>query len=159
MEQFKSKTQKKQEVELLQKLGVEMIKLSDSQLEQLPLPETLKKAIVDARTIKSHGAKRRQAQLIGKLMRAADSELIIARYNDLLAEGKAQTAAFHEAEGWRERLLNEGQEALTEFIHHYRPDDVQRLRQLVKKAAADQEREKKTGAAKALFRYLRLYIP
>ncbi|KTD14954.1 DUF615 domain-containing protein [Legionella israelensis] len=158
MEQSKSKTQKKQEVERLQKLGVDMIKLSDGQLEQLLLPEVLKKAIIDARSIKSHGAKRRQAQLIGKLMRAADSEAIIAAYNELLAEGKAKTAAFHEAERWRERLLTEGSEALTEFIHHHHPDDIQHLRQLVKKAIDEQQKGKNTGASKTLFRYLRLYI-
>ena len=45
--------------------------------------------------------------------------------------------------------------ALTEFIDIYHPEDVQQLRQLIKKAVDDQQKEKNTGAAKALFRYLR----
>ncbi|MFW2572589.1 DUF615 domain-containing protein, partial [Legionella sp. 29fVS95] len=42
-----------------------------------------------------------QAQLIGKLMRAADSEAILAAYETIIAEDSAQTAAFHELEQWR----------------------------------------------------------
>lgn len=155
MEEPKSKSQLKREVEALQKIGVEMIDLTQAQLDQIPLTEPLRKAIVEARSIKSHGAKRRQAQLIGKLMRAAETEAILQAYDALLAENNAQTHVFHELEQWRERLMHEGNEALTAFVSQYQPDDIQQLRQLIKKAIDDHKKEKNTGAAKALFRYLR----
>ncbi|ASQ47484.1 ribosome biogenesis factor YjgA [Legionella clemsonensis] len=155
MEEEKSKTQKKREAEALQKVGVKLIALSPSKLDELPLPTNLRQAILDAKAIKSHGAIRRQAQLIGKLMRASDSEAILAAYETLIAEDSAQTAIFHEIEQWRERLIIEGKEALTEFIDHYHPDDVQQLRQLVKKAVDERSTNKHSGAAKALFRFLR----
>ena len=155
MEEEKSKSQQKREVEALQKMGVDMTQLSIEQLDQIPLTEGLKKAIIDAKTIRSHGAKRRQAQYIGKLMRAADTEAIIDAYEQLQAENKSQTQHFHEIENWRTRLINEGNAALTEFIELYRPEDIQQLRQLLKKAIDAQKKEKNTGAAKALFRYLR----
>ncbi|AWN72846.1 ribosome biogenesis factor YjgA [Legionella anisa] len=158
MDEPVSKSQKKRDADFLQKMGVKLIDLSLSKLELLPLPENLYKAIIDAKSIKSHGAKRRQAQLIGKLMRAADHEEILAAYERLLDEDKAITASFHEVEHWRDRLLNEGKEALTAFIEAYQPEDVQHLRQLIKKAVDDQQKEKNTGAAKALFRYLRSSI-
>jgi ribosome-associated protein len=158
MDEQVSKSQKKREADSLQKVGVAFIDLSLTKLDSLPLTDNLRKAIIDAKSIKSNGAKRRQAQLIGKLMRAADYESILAAYEQILEEDSAVTINFHEVEQWRDRLIKEGKDALTEFIDAYQPDDVQQLRQLIKKAVDDQLKEKNTGAAKALFRYLRSTI-
>ena len=73
----------------------------------------------------------------------------------MLAEASATTADFHEVETWRLRLIKEGKDALTEFIATCKPNDVQHLRQLIKKAVDEQHKEQHTGASKALFRYLR----
>lgn len=158
MDEQVSKSQKKREADTLQKTAVKFIELSLTKLDTLPLPDTLRKAIIDAKSIKSHGAKRRQAQLIGKLMRAADFEAILAAYENILDEDSAVTANFHEVELWRDKLMNDGKDALTEFIDLYQPEDVQQLRQIIKKAVDDRLKEKNTGAAKALFRYLRSAI-
>ncbi|MFT4058191.1 MAG: ribosome biogenesis factor YjgA [Legionella sp.] len=158
MDEPVSKSQKKRDADYLQKIGVKFIDLSLAKLDLLPLPENLYKAIIDAKSIKSHGAQRRQAQLIGKLMRAAEFEEIIVAYERIIAEESAVTASFHEVEVWRERLINEGKPALTEFIATYQPEEVQQLRQLIKKAVDEQQKGKNAGAAKALFRYLRTYI-
>lgn len=139
-------------------MGVTLVDLSGSKLDLLPLPDPLRQAIVDAKAIKSHGAKRRQAQLIGKLMRAADHEAILAAYEQIMEEDSALTANFHDVEAWRDKLIKEGKDALTEFIRLYQPEEVQHLRQLIKKALDDELKEKNTGAAKALFRYLRSVI-
>ncbi|KTD18802.1 alpha helix protein [Legionella lansingensis] len=156
MEESKSKSQKKRDADALQKIGVKLIALSSNKLDTLPLPANLRQAIMDAKTIKSHGAIRRQAQLIGKLMRAADSEAILTAYQSIVAEDSAQTAAFHDLEEWRERLIDdEGNEALTEFLSIYQPADMQQLRQLIKKAKEERITNKSSGAAKALFRFLR----
>lgn len=155
MEEPISKSQKKREADFLQKTGVKFIDLSLAKLALLPLSDNLYKAIVDAKKIKSHGAKRRQAQLIGKLMRTAERDELLAAYDRIVEEEQAVSASFQELEVWRDRLINEGNAALTEFIELYHPQEVQQLRQLIKKAAADLQLEKNTGAAKALFRYLR----
>lgn len=158
MEEEVSKSQKKREADALQKIGVELIELSASKLSTLPLSDPLFKAIMDAKSIRSHGAKRRQAQLIGKLMRACDHEAIVAAYEQIRDEDSAVTASFHEVETWRDKLILDGKDALTEFISLYQPEEVQQLRQLIKKAADDKQKEKNTGAAKALFRFLRSVI-
>jgi len=155
MEEPISKTQKKRDADSLQKIGVQLVELSSDKLDSLPLADNLRLAIDQAKTIKSHGAKRRQAQLIGKLMRSTDAEAIIAGYESIIAEGSAQTAAFHELEQWRNRLIAEGKEALTEFIEHYHPTDLQQLKQLIKKAVDEKNSGKPVGASKALFRFLR----
>ena len=155
MEETKSKSQKKREADALQKVGNQLINLSLAKLDTLPLTPNLRQAIIDAKSIKSHGAIRRQSQLIGKLMRAADSAAILAAYEAITAEDSSQTLVFHELEVWRERLINGGKEALTDFVQEYQPADVQQLRQLIKKAVEEQKSDKHTGAAKALFRFLR----
>jgi ribosome-associated protein len=158
MEEPVSKSQKKREADALQKVGISFIELSLAKLDLLPLTDNLRKAIIDAKSMKSHGAKRRQVQLIGKLMRSADHEAILAAYEHILEEDRAATADFHEVGQWRDKLIQEGKEALTQFIDRYQPEDVQQLRQLIKKAVEDSLKEKNTDAAKVLFRYLRSTI-
>lgn len=155
MDEPKSKSQKKRDADALQKVGVELIALSLEKLDTLQLPDNLRRAIIDAKSLRSHGAIRRQAQLIGKLMRSAESEDILARYAELLDEASAKTAEFHAMEEWRTRLISEGKDALTEFIATYQPEDIQQLRQLIKKAVDEKNKEQHLGASKALFRYLR----
>lgn len=158
MEEEKSKSQKKRDAEALQKLGVILIGWSLDNIDRMPLSDTLKRAIIDAKSLKSHGAVRRQAQLIGKLMRTSDPDELFKAYDSILAEENAQTAQFHETEHWRTRLIHESKEALTEFVERYHPDDLQHLKQLIKKAIDEHSRNLHTGAGKTLFRHLRSYI-
>lgn len=155
MDEFISKSQKKLDALNLQKIGTKLIKLPSASLDKIPLSDALRQAIDDAKTIKGHGAVRRQAQLIGKLMCRADHEAIIEAYNLILAEGNAQTAAFHDLEYWRDKLIQGDKEALTEFINLHPTVDAQHLRQLILKAAQEIHSGKSTGAATALFRFLR----
>jgi ribosome-associated protein len=149
-ENFPSKSQKKRDANALKALGVKLISLPATTLDKLPLSIQLRQAIDEAKSIKSHGAVRRQSQLIGKLIRTSDPEPIIEAYNHLLAESNAKTAEFHDLECWRDDLIANGKEALTRFIAQYPQTEVQTLRHLIKKTL-----EEKPGAAKALFRYLR----
>ena len=158
MEEPKSKSQKKREADALQKIGVALIGLSAEKLDVLPMQPHLRQAIDDAKSLKSHGAIRRQAQLIGKLMRSGSSEELLESYDRLLADASAKTAEFHEVEVWRARLIEEGNEALTAFIAAYQPSEIQQLRQLIKKAVDERNKGLHTGASKALFRFLRSCI-
>lgn len=67
-----SKTKRKNQMLALQKLGETLVKLSAVQLAKIPLQPELAEAIATARTLSSRGAKRRQLQYIGKLMRQID---------------------------------------------------------------------------------------
>jgi len=69
---YKSKTQKKKEALALQKLGEKLVTLSTEQLEDIDMPEDLYNAVREAKAISSHGARRRQMQYIGTLMRRID---------------------------------------------------------------------------------------
>jgi ribosome-associated protein len=62
----------------LTRLGEELVALRAAQLATLTLPERLEEAVAEARRLTSFGARRRQAQFIGKLMRKLDEEEIAA---------------------------------------------------------------------------------
>lgn len=155
MDEEKSKSQQKREATALQKIGAELTALSVDKLALLPLTDSLRQAILTAKTLRSHGAIRRQQQYIGKLMRAAPHEDIINAFNELKAQHHTTNADFHQAEYWREQLLSGDGEALTAFIKTYQPADIQQLKHLIKKAKEEQQLTRHTGAGKQLFRYIR----
>lgn len=150
----KSKSELKREMTALQKLAIDISKLTEGLIAQIPLPSELKKAVLEYKYMTAHGAMRRQAQYLGKLMRGVDAEPIKDAYNNIQQQHQQQSQNFHQIEIWRERLMNEGKPALTEFINTYPETSVQELRQLISKAIIERTQEKKTGAQKALFRYL-----
>jgi ribosome-associated protein len=71
MEPF-SKTRKKKEALLLQALGEQLATLSIEQLGSIDLPPVMYQAVVLVKTISKHGARLRQMQYIGTLMRKYD---------------------------------------------------------------------------------------
>jgi len=81
-----SRTQRKNESEELQKVGERLLKLRMEAIAALSLPEKLEDAIRDAKRISNFGAKRRQLQFIGKLMRQLDRRTLDVLYAALRAE-------------------------------------------------------------------------
>jgi ribosome-associated protein len=150
-----SKSQLKRESSALQVLGTELTGLSATQLAAIPLPEKLRDAVEMARNISAHGARRRQLQYIGKLMRDIDAEPIRDALDRLKRSTHAAVAREHRLESWRARLVEAGDIALTEFIESTPQVDRQHLRQLVMNARHEHTQGKPRGAGRALFRYLR----
>jgi 5-(carboxyamino)imidazole ribonucleotide mutase len=71
-----SKSARKRVAHAAQKLGEELVLLTDAELQSLDLPEALLAAIQEARRIRSRAALARQRQYIGKLMRTIDPTAI-----------------------------------------------------------------------------------
>lgn len=69
-----SKTRRKKVMHALQDLGRELVELDPAKVARLDLPESLADAIALARRLTRHGAKRRQMQYIGRLMRDVDPQ-------------------------------------------------------------------------------------
>lgn len=150
-----SKTQLKREAEALQELGRRMAELRPDQQARLPIDDRLRAAIEEYGRIKAHGAKRRHLQYIGKLMRGADAEAIrevVDRFDSATA---AHNQLFHEMERWREQLIEGGDEALRGFVDQHPQADIQHLRQLIRNARREREREQTPAQARKLFRYIR----
>lgn len=152
-----SKSQRKRDVEALQKLGRELTELSKDQLKKMDLPEKLLIAVQEYQRITSHGAMRRQMQFIGKVMREIEDEDVDAIVEHLAAmrgESATAKAEFHAIERWRARLL-EDDGAVTEWLDAHPGSDAQQLRQLIRNARREAELGKPPKSSRELFRLLR----
>ena len=70
-----SKSQRKRDMAALQTLGETLATLPATRLQRCQLPDTLLQGIADFQRLPNkHGARRRQLQYIGKLMRTLDED-------------------------------------------------------------------------------------
>lgn len=99
-----SKTARKREQLALQALGERLIGLTREQLDGLGLDERLLEAVIAAKSIRAHGALRRQKQLIGRLMRNVDPEPVRAALAAQDGDDRVARRVFRDAEEWRDRL-------------------------------------------------------
>ena len=152
-DELPSKTQRKKDMHGLQELGAELVELNDEQLASIELPERLLDAIVAAQSISKFGARRRQLQYIGKLMRTVDPEPIREKLAQWKSVSRAQTARLHAIERWRARLL-EDENALAELLEKYPQADAARLRTLMKNITHEREKGQPPKSFRALFRLL-----
>ena len=149
-----SKTEMKTDMEALQKLGEELVTLKPSVLEKFPLSEDLALAIKDAQRFKNE-AKRRQLQYIGKLMRNIDPEPIQAALDKVRNKHSQATAELHKLEQLRDRIVEEGDAAISEVMEMYPEADRQRLRQLARQANKEKKANKPAKAFREVFQILK----
>jgi len=143
-----SKSARKREQQELQSLGEQLILLGDDELASLALDERLSDAVRNARSMKAHGALRRQKQLIGKLMRDLDPEQIRVALVELRADDARDRQLFARAEKWRDRLIREGAAALDDFTAEAGTPDPELRALLAKLDVAFSERDEKTARRK-----------
>jgi len=153
-----SKTKIKKQMHELRDLGEELTELSRDQLAKLDIPESLRDSIREMSRMKSFGAKRRQLQYIGKLMRDVDTAPIIAKLDTWKGVSQQHIGYMHQIERWRERLM-EGDNALTELLAAYPQTDVQRLRTLIRNAIKERDTGKPGKNYREIFQVLRETIP
>ncbi len=154
-ENYVSKSQLKRDMQALQDLGSELVKLPAKDLSKIPLPDQLAESVALAQRISSRGGLRRQLQYIGKLMRNIDVEPIQQAMERLRLSKKQAAAEFHQVERWRDRLIAEGNDALSEFLDQHPNADRQHLRQLLLNSQKEAKLNKPPKSSRLLFRYLR----
>ncbi|MEW6705292.1 MAG: ribosome biogenesis factor YjgA [Pseudomonadota bacterium] len=128
-----SKSQLKRESHALQALGEELAQLPNDRLAALQAPEALIEAIREYKRTRSHEGRRRQMQLIGKLMRQADPEPLREAVAAMKVPHARDTLALHQAEHWREALIADDG-ALERWMAGHPDTDTQQLRSLIRAA-------------------------
>jgi len=153
-----SRSQQRRDALDVLRLAETLANLSEAQLARVPLDDDLREEVRRTRAVTSHIARKRQNQFLAKQMRGIDEDALAA-IRAALAEDRDSArrgaAILHHVERWRERLLDEGDEALAEFIAAHAHADRQQLRQLVRNALAERARDKPPHAYRELFRVLR----
>ena len=156
--EYISKSQMKRDMLALQALGEKLVELTPHQLEELELPEDLSTAIIQAQAIKKHGAKRRQLQYIGKLMRSVDADAIQQQLDKISGHSAEAISQHHQMEKWRDQLLENGDSAFTEFVDTYPDADRQQLRTLIRSAIHEKHQNKPPKFYRKLFQFIKQYV-
>ena len=149
-----SKSARKRDADALQSLGVELAELPEKELEALELPDKLATALRDLKRLPTHGARLRQRQYIGKLMRSIDAEPLRAKLEAHKLRHDVEIRRFQKVERWRDRLIGESG-AVREFLEEFPDTDAATLRRLVAMAAAERAAERPPKSARELFAFLR----
>ena len=150
-----SKSELKRRSQEIERLGGQLVDLPAAQLEDAPLPEKLRDAVEAARRITSHGARLRQRQYVGKLMRGFDVEPIRLYLAQLTAADQRRIRREHEVEDWRARLIAGEESAWTELAARIGATDLAELRALARQAHAELGAARAGAASRQLFRRLR----
>ena len=151
--EYVSKSQLKRDSQAIQDLGKRLVALSAEQLARIPLDEPVREAIALAHRIQNkRSALKRHYQFLGKLLRARDTDAISAALAEIDNEGQQAIHRHHRAERWRDRIIDEGANAIEALIEEVAQADRQKLRQLWRNHAHAKTDAKRVQHARLLYR-------
>ncbi|RZO82842.1 MAG: DUF615 domain-containing protein [Oceanococcus sp.] len=153
-----SKSQLKREDAELQALGLRLTGLSKAQIAAFPVQENLRDALIEYKRITSHEARRRHVKRIGKLLREHDADAVALAMDKVDPSSSLSMQATHSAQRWCDRLIAEGNAAVTAFVDQYPQVEIQPLRQMLRKASKTADPTKPTPAQRELLRFVRQVI-
>ena len=152
-----SKSQRKAEMLALHEIGKQLIDLPDERLKRVPLPERLRDAVLEAKRLTAHEARRRQTAYVGKVMREVEVEPIIAALAAFEKVSSTVKAHQHRLEKLRTDLLA-NENLITQLAQTYPHANLQLLRQLRRNALKEKEAAKPPRAYRALFQELKALV-
>ncbi len=153
-----SRSQLRRDATAIFKLAESLAKLTEAQLTRIPLGDDLLDEIRRTRGIHQPIARKRETQYVAKLLRRLELDEIDAVRKVLDSDRQQyhrETAALHQIEALRDRLISEGDSVLDEVIAEHPGADRQHLRDLIRQANAEAKKQKPPKASRELFRQLR----
>lgn len=153
-----NKTQIKKDIAVVHKLADEIVSLSATQLSELTLPQDVYEAAKATAGITQRGARKRQLKFLTGLLRKIELEEIEHTLATIKSQSALATKELHLLERWRNRLLGEGDRALSSLLQEYPDADRQQLRQLLRNAKKETELGKPPKSARLVYQYLKELI-
>ena len=150
-----NKTQIKKDMAVLFALSEEISELSATQLKYLELPENIHKALVEVSGMPHKSARKRLLKFITGQLHKIDVEPILEKLARMKNKSAHAVREHHIVERWRDMLIAEGNDALTELLNEYPHADRQQLRQLLRNAQKEAEATKPPKSSRLLYRYLK----
>ncbi len=150
-EDFKSKTQIKEEMLALQDLGKSIAELPKAIYKSFEVPENLDDAIQTLHRIKSWNAQKRQHQFIGRIMRELDEDEVTRlkqKFHDYELGRKQLNRAFQHLEQTRTDMINGDKQAISDFIESYAATDRQQLMQHIRAAQKEKQNNEQDKSGK-----------
>lgn len=156
-EEFESRTDIKKAADAVKNLGIQISELTVSEIYSFNLPAEFLDAVLLLKKMGKGPALKRQKSFIGKYLRK--NELLIIQIKERLQQieqrEQQRNAHFHRLEIWRDRLVEEGDSGLNEFLTDYPQADRALLRQLVRNANKEVSENKPPKSSRAMFKYLK----
>jgi ribosome-associated protein len=150
-----NKTQLKKDIAVLFALGEEMAELSATQLKILELPENIHKAVAEVAGMPLKGARKRLLKFIAGQLHKINVEPIQEKLARIKNKSAHAVREHHIVERWRDRLIAEGNDALTELLDDYPDADRQQLRHTLRNAQKEAEAAKPPKSSRLLYQYLK----
>ncbi|MGZ5057248.1 MAG: ribosome biogenesis factor YjgA [Methylobacter sp.] len=150
-----NKTQIKKDMTALFALSEEMSELSAGQLKILELPELIHKAVAEVSGMPHKGARKRLLKYIAGQLHKMDVEPILDKLSRIKNKSAHAVREHHVVERWRDRLVAEGNNALTALLDEQPHADSQLLRQLIRNAQKEAEAGKPPKSSRLLYRQLK----
>ncbi len=153
----RSKSSVKKDVYEITDFGRLLVELNNKQLNSIPLIETIKSNVIDARTMQKIALKR-QLQFIGKLLRKIDNmEEVQKAYDVATNNDKAANLLLQRIENIRYNLVNpeKAKVAFDKLIAEKPGVDLQKLRQLIRNYNKEVEKDRPRKSFKEIFQLLR----
>jgi len=153
-----SRSEQRREALAVLDLALRLVEQSPARLQQIPIGEDLLTLVFEAQRISAQIARKRQVHYLAKKMRRETAETldtIRAALEHDKADSRRENAALHRIEALRDRLVEEGDSALSELLAEHPHADRQHLRQLARNAREEKLRNKPPHAYRELFRELR----
>ena len=153
-----SKSELKRTAHAQQALGERLTRLAIRQLKTLELPEALLEAIDEFHRLpKSHLARRRQLQFIGKLMRDISQPAIERQLQALEAPARSQPK-LTTAEIWTQYVMEADASVIESLLRLAPTLDRQKLRQLKRKASKAKGNTEQNKIRRQLHTYISEYL-
>lgn len=150
-----NKTQIKKDMAALFAISEEMSELSMGQLKTLELPEVINKAVVEVSGMPHKGARKRLLKFIAGQLNKIEVEPIFEKLARIKNKSAHAVREHHIVERWRDRLISEGNDALTELLDEQPHADRQVLRQLLRNAQKEAAAGKPPKSSRLLYRQLK----
>jgi ribosome-associated protein len=155
LEEPKSKTRLKKEMIELQKLGEQLVTLPAAYLKKAGILPKLVDAVISMKKMNTHGARRRQMQHIGVIMREVDP-LQIRRVLDEFGQPRQTPEPLKtDLDEPVQALINGGDEHIEDLLKRYPETDRTRLRQLIRNAKG---KPSQAGQARGALNALKAYL-
>ena len=156
---FISKSSQKRDADAIHRLAAALVELRPSDYAKAPLDPDMREHVDQARRVTAHIALKRQILFVAKQLRKRPEALaaLTIHVDQPKAERQKQTARMHRIEQWRERLIDQGDAALSVYVDEHPTADRQELRSLVRSCERARAAERNDGSYHALYKLLASY--
>lgn len=136
------------------RIARQLMQLKEAHVKKLEIDLELKDVIWAARAISSQAARRRAERTLAGELRRYDLADIDAKLAKVHESNNLDTEAFHLAEKWRARLIEEGIAAAAELPVPPTGDEQAELVRMIDAARKERDTAKPPGAQRKLFRHV-----